>query len=329
MNTLLNIDELAGTTIVPVWCGNERGTALFISETQLLTAFHVIVENKVDGSAIYINVDGLDVECSCEDVAKDRDLALLTCKDYKNDKFHFRLLASDCRKGQSLSIIGYPEELGNGIDIFRFNVTNVRSISNPAYQFDIIVRRTDELSLSSYSGMSGSPVINEFGSVVGIATDELYNTLGYTSIHCVQNELINKGLSVDVNADLEDTSDFGLGTCALQVKEAQEQAGSRYSYDLQVEDEDIEKEIFSFADVGFEADASDIIKTFDKFVISIREEKKKEVVLKFKKKFISNSTIGETLEKELYTLKNLKEKRWKMCFEPQVITMNHSYSNPS
>lgn len=308
MNTLLNIDELAGTTIVPVWCGNERGTAFFISETQLLTAFHVIVENKVDGSAIYINVDGLDVECSCEDVAKDRDLALLTCKDYKNDKFHFRLLASDCRKGQSLSIIGYPEELGNGIDIFRFNVTNVRSISNPAYQFDIIVRRTDELSLSSYSGMSGSPVINEFGSVVGIATDELYNTLGYTSIHCVQNELINKGLSVDVNADLEDTSDFGLGTCALQVKEAQEQAGSRYSYDLQVEDEDIEKEIFSFADVGFEADASDIIKTFDKFVISIREEKKKEVVLKFKKKFISNSTIGETLEKELYTLKNLKEK---------------------
>lgn len=56
MNTLLNIDELAGTTIVPVWCGNERGTAFFISETQLLTAFHVVVENKVDGSAIYISM---------------------------------------------------------------------------------------------------------------------------------------------------------------------------------------------------------------------------------------------------------------------------------
>ena len=157
MNTLLNIDELAGTTIVPVWCGNERGTAFFISETQLLTAFHVVVENKVDGSAIYINVDGLDVECSYDDVAKDRDLALLTCKNYRNDESHFRLLASDCRKGQSLSIIGYPEELGNGIDIFKFNVTNIRPISNPAYQFDIIVRRTDELSLSSYAGMSGSP----------------------------------------------------------------------------------------------------------------------------------------------------------------------------
>lgn len=129
-----------------------------------------------------------------------------------------------------------------------------------------------------------------------------------SSIHCVQNELRNKGLCIDVNADLEDTSDFGLGTCALQVKEAQEQAGSRYSYDLQVEDEDIEKEIFRFSGVGFEADASDIIKTFDKFAESIREEKKKKIVFDFKKKFIPNITIGETFESELYTLKNLKEK---------------------
>lgn len=308
MSTLLNVDKLAGTSILPVWCGSERGTAFFISENQLLTAYHVVVENKVDESAIYINVDGLDVECSCEDVAKDRDIALLTCKDYRDDEFYFHLLASDCRKGQSLSIIGYPEELGNGIDIFKFGVTNIRSISNPAYQFDIIVRRNDDLSLSSYAGMSGSPVINEFGSVIGVVTDELYNTLGYTSIYCVQNELKNKGLCIDVNADLEDTSDFGLGTCALQVKEAQEQAGSRYSYDLQVEDEDIEKEIFRFSGVGFEADASDIIKTFDKFAESIREEKKKKIVFDFKKKFIPNNTIGETFESELYTLKNLKEK---------------------
>lgn len=308
MSTLLNVDKLAGTSIVPIWCGSERGTAFFISENQLLTAYHVVVENKVDESAIYINVDGLDVECSCEDVAKDRDIALLTCKDYRDDEFYFHLLASDCRKGQSLSIIGYPEELGNGIDIFKFGVTNIRSISNPAYQFDIIVRRNDDLSLSSYAGMSGSPVINEFGSVIGVVTDELYNTLGYTSIYCVQNELVQKGISVDVNADLEDTSDFGLGTCALQVKEAQEQAGSRYSFDLQVEDEDIEKEVFRYAGVGFEMDVNDIVKTFDKFVTSIREENKKEVVLKFKKKFMPNSTVGETLEKELYTLKNFKEK---------------------
>lgn len=105
MNTLLNIEELAGTTIVPVWCGNERGTAFFISETQLLTAFHVVVENKVDGSAIYINVDGLDVECSYDDVAKDRDLALLTCKNYRNDESHFRLLASEKDKVCLLLVI--------------------------------------------------------------------------------------------------------------------------------------------------------------------------------------------------------------------------------
>lgn len=48
MSTLLNVDKLAGTSIVPIWCGSERGTAFFISENQLLTAYHVVVENKVD-----------------------------------------------------------------------------------------------------------------------------------------------------------------------------------------------------------------------------------------------------------------------------------------
>ena len=79
---------------------------------------------------------------------------------------------------------------------------------------------------------------------------------------------------------------------------------SKYAEDF--DDEDIEKEIFRFSGVGFEADASDIIKTFDKFAESIREEKKKKIVFDFKKKFIPNSTIGETFESELYTLKNLK-----------------------
>lgn len=304
MSTLLNVDKLAGTSIVPIWCGSERGTAFFISENQLLTAYHVVVENKVDESAIYINVDGLDVECSCEDVAKDRDIALLTCKDYRDDEFYFHLLASDCRKGQSLSIIGYPEELGNGIDIFKFGVTNIRSISNPAYQFDIIVRRNDDLSLSSYAGMSGSPVINEFGSVIGVVTDELYNTLGYTSIYCVQNELKNKGLEIEENADFEDTSDYGLGKCWLQVNEAQEKAGSRFSHDLQVENEDIESEIIHFAGIGFEADIKDIINSFDEFAKSIRDIKKKQVLNKFKVVYFVSDGISQNLEQKLIKLKD-------------------------
>ena len=48
MNTHLNIEDVAGSIVVPVWCGSERGTAFFISPTKLLTAFHVVAEYVAD-----------------------------------------------------------------------------------------------------------------------------------------------------------------------------------------------------------------------------------------------------------------------------------------
>ena len=211
MNTHLNIENIAGSIIVPVWCGSERGTAFFISPTNLLTAFHVIAGYVADGSNIYIDVNGISTECTCEELVKGKDIAILTCVDYTNECTSLQLLASDCRKGQVLSIVGYPEELGNGIDAFSFSVMNVRSVPSIPNQFDIVVRRIDSLALSTYMGMSGSPVINDFGSVVGVVTDELYNSLGYTSIHSVMDNLTEKGIKFETNAALQDTSDFGLG----------------------------------------------------------------------------------------------------------------------
>ena len=197
MNTHLNIEDVAGSIVVPVWCGSERGTAFFISPTKLLTAFHVVAEYVADDSDIFISVNGITEECTCEELAKGRDIAILTCVSYKNECSPYSLLASDCRKGQVLSIVGYPEELGNGVDAFSFSVVNVRTITSIPNQFDIVVRRIDSFALSTYMGMSGSPVINDFGSVVGVVTDELYNSLGYTSIlvttqHPYRKHLVNK-----------------------------------------------------------------------------------------------------------------------------------------
>lgn len=118
MNTHLNIEDVAGSIVVPVRCGSERGTAFFISPTKLLTAFHVVAEYVADDSDIFISVNGITEECTCEELAKGRDIAILTCVSYKNECSPYSLLASDCRKGQVLSVVGYPEELGNGVDAF-------------------------------------------------------------------------------------------------------------------------------------------------------------------------------------------------------------------
>lgn len=310
MNTHLNIEDVAGSIVVPVWCGSERGTAFFISPTKLLTAFHVVAEYVADDSDIFISVNGITTECNCEELAKGRDIAILTCVSYKNECSPYSLLASDCRKGQVLSVVGYPEELGNGVDAFSFSVVNVRTITSIPNQFDIVVRRIDTFALSTYMGMSGSPVVNDFGSVVGIVTDELYNSLGYTSIHSIMENLTEKGIKYEDNADLEDTSDFGLGTCAKYILEAQEQAGSRYSHDLQVDDKDTERIISRFAGIGFDDDLEIIANNYKKFSETTREVKKKTEIEKFKKKYVDNQILTNEFVEELYLLKNLRDKSY-------------------
>lgn len=310
MNTHLNIEDVAGSIVVPVWCGSERGTAFFISPTKLLTAFHVVAEYVADDSDIFISVNGITAECTCEELAKGRDIAILTCVSYINECSPYSLLSSDCRKGQVLSIVGYPEELGNGIDAFSFSVVNVRTITSIPNQFDIVVRRIDTFALSTYMGMSGSPVVNDFGSVVGIVTDELYNSLGYTSIHSIMENLTEKGIKYEDNADLEDTSDFGLGTCAKYILEAQEQAGSRYSRDLQVDDKDNERIISRFAGIGFDDDLENISNDYKNFSETIREAKKKTEIEKFKKQHIENLIISNKFVEGLYQLKNLRDKSY-------------------
>lgn len=310
MNTHLNIEDVAGSIVVPVWCGSERGTAFFISPTKLLTAFHVVAEYVADDSDIFISVNGITTECNCEELAKGRDIAILTCVSYKNECSPYSLLASDCRKGQVLSVVGYPEELGNGVDAFSFSVVNVRTITSIPNQFDIVVRRIDPFALSTYMGMSGSPVVNDFGSVVGIVTDELYNSLGYTSIHSIMENLTEKGIKYEDNADLEDTSDFGLGTCAKYILEAQEQAGSRYSHDLQVDDKDTERIISRFAGIGFDDDLEIIANNYKKFSETTREVKKKTEIEKFKKKYVDNQILTNEFVEELYQLKNLRDKSY-------------------
>lgn len=310
MNTHLNIEDVAGSIVVPVRCGSERGTAFFISPTKLLTAFHVVAEHVADDSDIFISVNGITEECTCEELAKGRDIAILTCVSYKNECSPYSLLASDCRKGQVLSIVGYPEELGNGVDAFSFSVVNVRTITSIPNQFDIVVRRIDSFALSTYMGMSGAPVINDFGSVVGVVTDELYNSLGYTSILSVMENLAEKGIKYENNADLEDTSDFGLGKCFKYILEAQEQAGSRYSHDLQVDDYDTERIISRFAGIGFDDDLEIIANDYKKFSESTREVKKKAEIEKFKKQYVDNQIITDEFVEGLYQLKILRDKSY-------------------
>lgn len=251
MKVILNIDDVAEQNIVPVKCGHETGTAFFIDSQHLLTACHVVVDHIIDNATpVFIIVDGNTVVCTAKDLSKNIDIALLTCVDFVNDISHFHLLASSCRKGQDLAIVGYPQEIGNCVDVFKVDVNNSRGFDDLSRGFDTMVVRTDQVGFYSYSGFSGSPVVNEFLSVVGVVTDQLHNTLGYTSIRAAKEKLIENGFNIGCNADEEDTSIFGLGKCILHIRKVQQNAGSRYTTKPQIADEETEEEILDFAGVN-------------------------------------------------------------------------------
>lgn len=246
----MNIEKYGGKSVVPVTCGCSTGTAFYIGERRFLTAWHVVAEAETPGESISLLIEGETKYCRL-DKLEDMDAALLTCTSDIPDITPIELLKTDFRDDE-FEIIGYPQELGNGIDYFGVSVKNLKELSNHDRGFDVMVMRTDPFGFHSYSGFSGSPVLNKKGVAVGIVTDQLYNTLGYTSIQSIADKLTEKHVSYFEDADRYDMRDIGVGTCEELAEKACQKMQSRYSKKNHVEDKDLETKLQVFC--GYDTD---------------------------------------------------------------------------
>lgn len=259
----LNIDNYGGKGVVPVFCRNYvSGTAFFVSPTHLLTAGLVLAEYYLDKEATVAVVVEDDYK-TCRVLAHQDipDVAILECVDYIcPNEYVLPLLSSKFKDGIDLIIVGFPRELGNGVDYFGVTVKNSREKANPKGGFDRMVVRTDSFGFNSYEGFSGSPVINDFGMVVGIETDQLYYSLGYLSIAAIK-VLVEKetGIRIEENDDLYDNTPYGLRRSYNHVREhTADMLKTRYNDKVHVENEDIEKTIQRFCGYGFEEERVEI-----------------------------------------------------------------------
>ena len=263
----LNIDNYGGKGVVPMFCGSYvSGTAFFVSPTHLLTAGHVLAEYYLDKEAMVAVVVEDDYK-TCRVLAHQDipDVAILECVDYIcPNEYVLPLLVSKFKEGIDLSIVGYPRELGNGVDYFGVTVKNSREKANLKGGFDRMVVRTDSFGFNSYEGFSGSPVINDFGMVVGIETDQLYYSLGYLSIAAIK-EFVEKetGISIEENDDLYDDTPYGLRRSYNHIREhTADMLKTRYNDKVHVENEEVEKTIQRFCGYGFDEER---VETHEKY----------------------------------------------------------------
>ena len=256
-------------SVVLVECGNERGTAFFVAPDALVTARHVVAEHFVGNAPIIVSAGTLSVLCDVEFIAEEGvnvDVVLLRCKDYQQDDY-LKLLAAEFNEDRQLTIVGYPKEFGNNLEPISIEVQD--RLGNRKEDYDTTVVRTDALAFTSYKGFSGSPVLNEKGSAIGIAVNQLGSSLGYASIKSIAMRLEEHGVVVSKDWQSEDFSPCGRGTSQRQVEKAIGYAALRYNRDLHIGNSEFDEDVNSFALRQFKIEKEQKIRTIEFVAIKI------------------------------------------------------------
>lgn len=242
----IDIRKAIYASVVPVRCDNERGTAFFIAPDTLVTARHIVAQNAENGIPVIISTDK-QVLCDVEYIAEEGvnvDVVLLRCKDFQQEDY-LKLLAAEFNEDRQLTIVGYPKEFGNCSDIISMEVQD--RLGNRKEDYDTTVVRTDSLAFTSYKGFSGSPILNEKGSVIGITVNQLGGSLGYASIKSLATRFENHNVVVSKDWQSEDFSPCGRGTSQRQVEKAVGYAALRYNRDLHVSNAKMDEALDLFA----------------------------------------------------------------------------------
>lgn len=236
--------------VVPVECCAEQGTAFFVGERQLMTARHVVHEhfsNPASPEPIYIKLGSVCILCNAVDLKGNADIALLTIDkgESYNASDWLTLLKDEFVKDLELRVYGYPQEVAMGANLVELAVANRLPISG---WNDRAVVRKDVLHLMDYDGLSGSPVVNKEGRVIGVLTLQINETLGYLSVEKMSAQLTSKDVLFAEDWHGEDNTTFGQGRSMEICQKAIAGIGNRYMKELSQPNNHLESRLDFFSD---------------------------------------------------------------------------------
>lgn len=242
--------------IVRVSCGKKRGTAFRICDGNLLTARHVVEEYFRHHVPVLVYYDEIPERYDAVNVDATGllvDAAILTPtvenQQYKHqdraEELPLLSIAYKYAQDMHLTIVGYPEELGEGASQIQIRVKNHSEIKNRKY--DILTIREDFFELRMYNGFSGAPVVTESGYVIGVVSTETYGKLGYCSFYHIEKPLRAKGIK-DVSNDWQSNDDtpYSRRRSKECIEDAINLAGSRYHRKNHQKDDELMKMVDTF-----------------------------------------------------------------------------------
>ncbi len=239
-------------SIVKVSCNDtEFGTAFFIAPKKLITAAHVVmpsINNKTVKT--YIEVDGVRYECKVARLkvtTQCTDIAILECDGYVQEA-GMSLLSSKFSESQHLWMIGYPNTINGGKKLEQIRFCYERTTEELKY--NQIANLGETCSIYDYRGFSGGPVLNECGSVVGVAIKQIDSNLGFKDIVSVAKSL---GGDVHINKDWqrENLGTYGYGRSFEYSLQKIEDARGRYDSELDIPNSIINRLLSRFCNITY------------------------------------------------------------------------------
>lgn len=240
-------------TIVSVRCGETQGTAFLVSPGYFMTARHVVLNYLYHKAPIYITYKGIVYKAdSAKGVLENRDVAVIIAGklapfiviNSKEELCPLVPIPVEHLLGEYFTIIGFPNEIGNGIDQVEQKIRGEMKVTKKAY--DIVTSRIGNFNFNHNNGLSGSPIINERNVIVGIAVVEIGNKLAFVSIDSVKKQLKNYQIPVVTNYLKYDTSTSGRAGCIEIFENAKILAGRRYQESMHIQSKAFERAVHDF-----------------------------------------------------------------------------------